>query len=356
MSGIEYTKDTGFSIDASGVTWQRKMMLFGDSLIDILNSIKLPQHGSRHPGNSLLRLTSSTCNEVGNLNGKCQALWEGTYTTSSSGFSYQNEKDPWELAAQNLTTTPFSIREAMTEYYDGFDHKKHDGAPTNTAGDAFEIEQELFGTEYSFIFCVKAKNKEPELNRKPLLNSREIRIAGVSFEAYDALLMPMQYRHIKDSDSKGRERSYYEISVTIKEHPHGWLRTLENVGVLARPAKDEPSEPIYRYTPWVSENLAENIKVKPKFGTLANVIEAKHKYANIISPDGNKAGGDAATKYWNAWQELPYQEVTEPMYLDQDGCLEEEGYANNLFGAEVNFYEYDSADFSQYGLPDKKEG
>ena len=161
MAGIEYTKDTGFSVDASGhVTWQRKMMLFGDSLIDILNSIELPQHGSRHPGNSLLRLTSSTCNEVGNLNGKCQALWEGTYTTSASGFSYRNEKDPWDLAAQNLTSTPFSIREAMTEYYDGFDHKKHDGAPTNTAGDAFEIEQELFGTEYSFIFCEKAKKYE----------------------------------------------------------------------------------------------------------------------------------------------------------------------------------------------------
>lgn len=354
MAGIEYVKDAGFTIDANGVTLQRRMMLFGNSLQDILSGVTLPQYGSRHPNNSRLRLTSSTCNEVGNLNGKCQALWEGSYTTSSASFTSNSEKDPWELAAQNLSAISFSIREAMTEYWnEELEHIEH--PLRNTANDLIEMEQELYGKEYSFVFCQRAKSTPPAVNDAPLLNSSKIKVAGVTIEQYRGLLLPISFRHIKDTDSKGNERSYYEISVTIKEHPRGWLRTLENIGVLARPAKDEPSEPIYRYTPWVSENLAENIKVKPKIGTLANVIEAKHKYANIISPDGNKAGGDAATKYWNAWQELPYSEVTEPMYLDADGLIDTAALVDGTKGQQKKFYEYAAANWSQFNLPSNKE-
>ena len=205
------------------------------------------------------------------------------------------------------------------------------------------------------VFCLKAKGqKEPTRNEQPVLNSSKIRVAGVTLEPYEGLLMPMQCRLVTDEDKNGEERSYYEINVTIRRHPKGWLKYVENVGTMARFKKSDGTltvaMPIYRYYKWTSKDEVLNLKQPPVLGNIHDVYAARSVYAELLFP-----GKSNTAEYWNAWQKPPYEEVKEPLYLAADGTIDEAALADASKGLQMRYFIATPASWKQYELPDKKE-
>lgn len=362
---LDYDITENLEMSGGSYTVTRRKMVIGDSIEQIFASNVLPKWGTRHPKMSMMRLESSSCSQVGDLGGKCQALWTGTYSSVSSSVNNSNEKDPWELGATGFSRDVFNIEAAINGYY-VFKRDKNSikpipraGSLRNSAGSVVEGTEELYGEVYSFTFCLKERNgKEPTANRYPCINSKQIKVAGVTFDAYEALLMPITYRHVLDEDSQGKERSYFELSVQIKTHPRSWLSKMENMGTMARFARAESAgggltEPmaIYKYFPWKKNDESDKIKTQPVFGSINHVVAAKHVYASAVNPKSKDA------TYWNAWKELPYEEMKEPMPLNADGTLNLQAIANP---DKATYYtlEYTTlniGDWSGYNLPKTRE-
>ena len=353
MVTIQRDKTENLSMAGGIYTVMRKRLVEAESVIEIYSSGVLPKYGDRHPSLSRFRLSDFSCTEIGNLNNKIQVLWEGTYTSRAADF---NDKDPWELDAHDFNAQSFSVTESMDGYYALIDGQLEfiRGAVKNTAGNAFEITHDAGGSEYNFVFCQKAKGqKEPNRNTAPLLNNATVKVAGITFEPYTGLLKPIQCRLVNDTDRAGNERSYYECSVTIQHLPKGWMKYAENVGTLARFKKNgkltEPM-PIYRYYKWTSKDKLTNLQTAPSYGCITDVYEARNKYANVMYP-----GKETSAEYWNAWQELPYEEVREPMYLAEDGTLDLEALKDGSKGLRVPYFDVSPASWKQFDLPSKKE-
>ena len=288
------------------------------------------------------------------MSGKVQMLWSGTYTSSAADF---NDKEPWELDAHDYSSQRFSESATLSGFDTLVDNKvKHYRGPLrNTAGTPFEITDNIYGEEITFVFCLKAKGqKEPTRNEQPVLNSSKIRVAGVTLEPYEGLLMPMQCRLVTDEDKNGEERSYYEINVTIRRHPKGWLKYVENVGTMARFKKSDGTltvaMPIYRYYKWTSKDEVLNLKQPPVLGNIHDVYAARSVYAELLFP-----GKSNTAEYWNAWQKPPYEEVKEPLYLAADGTIDEAALADASKGLQMRYFIATPASWKQYELPDKKE-
>ena len=351
---IQRDKTENLSMSGGVYSVTRKRLVEGKSIAEIYASGVLPKYGDRHPSLSRFRLSDFSCSEIGNANSKIQVLFEGTYTSSAADF---NDKEPWELDAHEFSRQPFTVTESMSGYYALVNNKLKwfNGTVKNTAGNALEITHDVCGTEYTFVFCQKAKGqKEPNVNMQPILNDSKIKVAGVTFEPYTGLLKPIQYRLVNDEDKNGEPRSYYELSVAIQYLPKGWLRRAENVGTLARFRKSEGTltepVPIYRFYKWTSKNKVQNVKTPPSYGCISDVYEARNAYANLMYPNQ-----ETSAEYWNAWQELPYEEVREPLYLAKDGTIDLEALKDGSKGLQVPYFETSPANWKQYDMPSKKE-
>ena len=351
---IAYDKTENLSMSGGVYTVQRRRLIEGESTEEICQSGLLPKHGDRHPSLSRFRLSDFDCSEVGNGQGNIQVVWSGTYTSSAADF---NDKEPWELDAHEFTSQPFSSTETINGYYTIVDGKtkKVNGYLKNTAGCALEVTHDVYGREYHFVFCVKAKGqREPNVNEQPILNDSTIKVAGITFEPYQGLLKPIQYKLVTDEDKDGNERSYYELEVVILKHPGGWMRKAENVGTMARfklsnGSLSEPL-PIYRYYKWTSKDKIQNLKTKPSLGSITDVYAARTNYANLMFPEQ-----ETSAEYWNAWQELPYEEVKEPLYLATDGTIDLAALKDASKGLQVEYLETSPASWKQYDLPSKRE-
>ena len=86
------------------------------------------------------------------------------------------------------------------------------------------------------------------------------------------------------------------------------------------------------------------------FGSINHVVAAKHVYATAVTKTMDAT-------YWNAWKELPYEEMKEPMPLNADGTLNLQAIANP---DKATYYtlEYTTlniGDWSGYNLPKTRE-
>jgi hypothetical protein len=94
----------------------------------------------------------------------------------------------------------------------------------------------------------------------------------------------------------------------------------------------------------------QNVKILPSYGCISDVYEARNTYANLMYPNQ-----ETSAEYWNAWQELPYEEVKEPLYLAKDGTLDLEALKDGSKGLQVPYFDVSPASWKQYDLPTKKE-
>ena len=328
-------------------TIECEMQVEADSIAEAVAAKNIPQVGSRLPNNVRLRLISRKFDPVGNLGRKVQISVNLTYSDESDADSLEEDadKEPWELGAQNVqvsySTEPIPLKNGYLLEGDLIQLR-------NTAGRQLLLEGYNTIRQISFIFCVKArKTGEAPINDSEIINSKTETVAGYTFEPYQAKLMPMNATFVPETDDNGNTtRSYWQIEAVIMENKRSWLREALNVGTMAKFSADKPSQPIYQYTPWEHEDDTQNIITKPKFGSIDDVIAAKLKYSNLF----------AASDKQSRFDMLPYQEITEPLPLTQDGKVDEQALIdpeNNPY-FKIPFFETKPASWSQWGLPKKR--
>jgi hypothetical protein len=87
------------------------------------------------------------------------------------------------------------------------------------------------------------------------------------------------------------------------------------------------------------------LQTTPQYGSIAEVIAAKRRYAELGANDEEKK---------QLFNDLPYEEMTEPMPLDENGNIDVRGLLNNSYQSIV-VCEYDFSDFTTYDLPKNRE-
>lgn len=333
--------------DGNATTIECELIAEADSISDLIASGIVPHYGTRHPNNARLRMVQSSFEPVGNIGRKMQISVKLTYTDESNAatLAADADKDPWDLDAQNVHVT-YTTETTPIKY--GY---RTDGSLRqlkNSAGSRLLIEGQRTIRQISFMFCVKAKKSgEAPINDKEIINSRTETVAGYTFEPYTAKLMPMNATFINEVDEDGKDkRSYWQIEAVILENKHSWQRQALNVGTMAKFSPEKPAQPIYQYTPWSSTDDSVNLKEKPKFGSIDDVIAAKFSYSKLFADSEKQSRFDM----------LPYQEITEPLPLLPDGTVYEQALIdpeNNQYYV-VSYFETKPASWSQWNLPRKR--
>lgn len=339
------SKDLGFSYSSDEKAFSRQILLEGNNLMEIFKSNIIPKVGARHPDNTALRLISCDCQPVGNLHGKVQAMASLSY---SSVYNENTDEDPWNLGAQNVSIT-FNTETAP--FLSGFDLQGNEKQVLNSAGCRITAETSRYIKTISFMFCVKAKSSgDMPVNDYPVINKDAVKVAGFNIKAGVGLLMPMTGNFVTEYDESTGEvkRKYWEIQATIQCNQNGWAKRFLDVGTMALfPDEDNSNlpKPIYQFTPWDSTDENDNAKKQPVFGSIKSVIEAKNRYAKKFSEDEKQ----------KKWDELPYQEVTEPLPLN-NGQLYADAMKDPVANPykEIVLYERMPESWSKWNLPSKR--
>lgn len=356
---VDYAEDIEIHTSSDGTEIVREKGISAGSVTEIIQGNLIPGYGTRHPVFNNFRLMSGSITRTGNDKGKWQGFWRGTYSSKTTLNMSHIETDPWELGAHEYSVEPFPIEIPMVGGYteDG-EYKRL----LNTAGCILQRQQTIYGYAHKFIYCIKDTNgKQPTFAAMAMVNSTSCQIAGEYFEEFTSLLLPpsVNYR-VEYNDNGNVKRKYWEIAVEIRVHPISWQTETLNVGTMAKFAdKDgninDTPEQIFQYTPWVGgkeEDKEGNFKMKPVYGSIRDVVQAKHNYAIAES------GGIKNDKYYNAYKELPWAEVTEPLPLRLDGTVYTEAMEdpeNNEYYV-IALYDAELGDFGMYGFPKKREG
>ena len=327
-------EDSSFNVDAHGVTTlNRTMIVEAESLMEIATSNVIPQRGARHPDNTAFYLDTIDISPIGNKNRKIQARASLVYNNSAELLKEFHE-DPWDLGAQNFNS---SYQPVTIPFISGYNENGDIIQNINSAGCRIAAETNKFIREITFTYCVKGRaNRDFEGAEEPVINKKTTKVAGVSIKAMTGLLLPQNATFITEYEETGDKikRQYWEVSTTIQINKDGWSKDELDVGTMAF-FKDRSGNivkkprNIFSYTPWTSKDSSENLSISPKFGPIEDVISAKKTYAFSVSGydpySGNPAPSEEAPQiYQQAFDEMPYSEVTEPLPLTREGLLYEE--------------------------------
>ncbi len=362
-------RDQGMQVDSNGTTtFTREIQLEGDTLMEIGTSPLLPQKGARHPENVVFYLDSVQLTPNGNRNRKAQVLATLTYNNSieNANISITSETDPWELGAQNLVSSTQTVAKPLLS---GLNKAGETIQNLNSAGCRIVAETTETVRVIGFTYCVRYKDKDAPLNDNAIINMTAERVAGIDIPAYQGKLLPMTASYIVEyrENSDRVRRRYWNISAEIHIKKSGWSLKELNVGTMAF-FKDKDGavvrkpRNIYRYTPWASWDPSVNLGKSPEFGSLEDVIAAKNYYAVAVmvhktqNPAWTMAGETDVNNlsfYNQAWNDLPFEEVTEPMPLRADGTLYMEAIidpVNNPY-LEIDIYDADIGSWDGYNIP-----
>lgn len=305
-------QDRKASVDSDGVvTLTRYMQFEADDISDIPLSNLLPVPGSSHPTNVEYRLKSVDDISInGNKDRRVQALAQLTYVKGRSRIvvpgSGSGARDPWDLGAQNVSLGHVDVQRPMLF---GLDRDGDRVKCVNTAGCVIDAEWTDTITELAFTFYSR---RQPKVARNAIINSSQETVAGFTIGKWMGKLYPMSETLIIDYDSDGSEtRRYWQVDVRIQVNYNTWELELLNVGTMAR--FDDKLGNIYRYTPWTSSDASSNMNIEPKYGSIDDVMKAQKEYMDKT--------GETSTR-------IPYEEITEPMPLDEDGGLDENAIKN----------------------------
>ena len=345
-------EDKRISIDKSGkMTIRREIIYDADSIDELAMSTALPRENTRHPKLTALYLESLDVDPIGNENRRVQARATLNYVSSvqNSGVMHFGG-DPWELGAQNVT---LSFIESPKQLIYGYnDYGDSILACLNSAGCRILAEATESIAVLSFTYSAKTKiDQGPVSTYGTLLNKNFERVAGFNIQPFKGKLMPITANYIVEYNEDGTKikRRYWNYNVQIQMKTTKWVTQLLNVGTMAKfKAKGSDGteylkmypENIYKYTPWTSANMTENMKIAPKFGSIDDVIQAMQTYW-------------AAT---GSNDKIPYEEITEPMPLRLDGSLYDEALAypaTNPYNT-INFYQELPYSWSQYNMPEER--
>lgn len=359
-------EDRGAEVGSDfSTTFTHVIQYEAENLMEIMSSRLLPQRGSRHPQNTAYFLDTIQVQPNGNKGRKIQALATLTYTNSTEMTRYFSG-DPWDLGAQNFTSNYQTISKPFLEGYD------KDGKKIQNLNSAnCRILAETSGTirEITFTYCTKVRiNKDVVTNQNPIINKKTEKVAGIDIPKMTGLLLPISAVYIAEYGAEEElEREYWELTATIQINPEGWDKKELNVGTMCYFKNSEGAivkvpQNIYSYTPWKSVDPELKMKTEKKFGNIDDVIKAKDEYAKIyVEYKKQQQGADITEKdeegyRVNAWNDLPFEEVTEPMPLRDDGTLYEEALSDPVtYPYKIkSIYEYVIGSWNEFDLPDKR--
>lgn len=297
---------TSFSVDQDGKgTLKVIYQVEGDSLADIVKSTDVfPKLNSEHDEIQGVYLNSVDISPNGNLDRKVQALATLTYGEKADEHTAGGSGgEPGTTYHTGITSINISYNESTRPLMEAYAANGKKYQLLNSAGCRIEAET----TEMIMNLTVNYRTHNlPQLLTNPIINKTDEKIAGFTVSAYTGKLMP-----ISVSYSTEDEVSFYECSLQVLVHPRSWEIQFLNVGTMCY-WKDssgniikQPAN-IYRYTPWTSAEMTDNMKIQPKYGSIDDVIAAQKAYWNAVGDKNEK---------------IPYEEVTEPMPLERDGTL-----------------------------------
>ena len=359
---IKANEDRQLQTSAGGVTTMTRVMLVeADNLMEIATSTKIPKRGSRHPQNTAFYLDTIEVIPNGNANRRVQALATLTYNNSSELLKEFNE-EPWELGAQNFDSHYISTQVPFITGYDAAGNRIQN---LNSAKCRIAAETTAYIREITFMYCVKASgSRDFDGATQAIVNKSSVKVAGITIEPLTGLLLPQGASFITEYEEAGDEikRQYWEVQTTIQINENGWAKNELDIGTMAF-FKDGSGKiipiprNIYSYTPWMSKDQSQNMKTTPKFGSIDDVIAAKNAYAKVVSgydPSSSKKPTDQQMQqYQQAWDALPFSEITEQMPLRTDGTLYEEALSNPTEYPynEIQIYDTLISSWNKFDLP-----
>lgn len=327
---ISSIEDTGMSMSASGWTRTRQKIVAGSSWEELYRGGVFPQYGSRHPDNTLFRLTSANISPVGNEGRGVQVLWEGTYTTNQTEFA-ETDDDPWDLDAQEVTVNSTTEQVVMKG---GYDDNGNWRSLVNSAGCAIIAETTIPITELSFIYAAKADSRdEAPVNTSGLINYKKEKVAGYDIPAKCGMLLPISATYITEYDelNPGEElRRYWELAVTIRINERTWKQSFLDVGTMALFGTKTVPEPIFQF--YETPNTAT-----PTFGCIDDALKVKKAWKTRYPDD---------TFSWT--------EITDPLPL-LNGRIHTAALGNtqNRYN-EIRLFESKPVSWNKYDLPRKR--
>lgn len=331
-----FTRSMGFTFDPAR-----------DTVVDLMQSNFYPQAGSVHPIYTQWTLDNvSAIDVVRSPEGRDEMWLTGKYVRGgrSGGASQQKDVPPWKLGAQNFQS---AVEQQQTkQVLQLFSKDQNKWIPyVNTAGCRLIRMRNETIRVISFDMNYEYKGKLRVKNAWERLNGDSVKVCSVSIPAYCGKLMPMSssLHTVYENDGKTVKWKYETVHVTIKINQHTWIIEDLNVGRLAKFPVEEGGDqtmlaPIFQYTPWLSKDPAANAKIKPRFGSIDNVVAAQKAYET--------ATGDKSTK-------IPFSQVDEDLPLNKNGGIYQEAIndpENNPY-LTISGYETEGESWNKYDLP-----
>lgn len=334
-------------LDSDGYRVITKKFVFrgniGETLTtaDVLTNAQFPQRHSALSENPVFKMDTATVSRDGEIPPTFTATARYTTRESSStdrdGNAINSDTPPWKLPVTDLTVSFPEIKEPFDYALD--DDGEAKTPVVNSAGDRILMETTRHLVQYQFSYNVRLKRANATF-LQDVVNKDAEKILGIAIAPKTALLKPVEWRKLVTMDNSGKIKwEYWQLNVSFMVNTRGWWRRALNVGTRAK-FKQEMSEPIYQYYPWTSKDPAAQMTVKPTFGSIADVIQARRTYADN--------GGN--------FSDLPYNEVSEPLPLTQDGKVYLDAIMNPAENRylEWRFREYPEVSWAVLDLPKER--
>lgn len=292
-----------------------------DTDADLLESVFYPQIGAAHRD-----YPSYTCESIsapiyqdalaGSPAGKKIYVLEATYKKSVSSITLgiaKSRKKPWELGVQNVR---FGTETVEIPWSNGYDDK---GLPTEmktTAGTPLMTTKTMYLKTIEYDKSYKYNGKKTHTTDDHSYNKNEVTICGVKILPECGKRFPVESQIFTEYKSNGDIDYQYETChYKIVVHPSSWYSWILNVSTLALWPKERGGSAtgnlylgaIYKYTPWTSKNSETNASTEPQYGSIEHVKKAQADYWAVV---GSKT------------EQIPWEEVTEPMPLKANGTLD----------------------------------
>ncbi len=325
----------------------------GDTQMDLANSPLLPELNDVHPDYAGWRAESIGKPEY--FDNPRRYIIDATYAYNSNITSslsdYKKDAKPWDEPYSNIQISTYDKEISVQQWFDG---ETDEPKPIeNGAGDAIPMTDTVSMIRISFSKNYKSKKNKLKFDipASYSYNSSDIKIFGIEIKAYCGKLLPFTIdKHIV-VDGSGKEKYVYDtVNYTIEVAPYnedlklyGWKKVFLNVGTRAKFENKDGVKHIsriykYRYLP--SYNKATY------FTDLANAKELYGSLEDLIA--ARKAFLDSSKEATSSM--FPYEEITEPMPLNEDGTLDLDALISKRYKT-VSGYMKKGESWTRYNLP-----
>lgn len=344
------TKFTGIGSD--GKRTAKRIMIFsyesGDDTMTLGESALLPSINDLHP-----TYTAWAVQDIGEpefFDTPRRFKVEITYVLQTMPYSgvwfKSRNKKPWELGAQDFQQSTYDIERPLLTIFRPANMASYTddayGAITgtidllNTAGDRIIATEQIPVKRLSFKLHYRhTSGSSAPVNDAYSYNSLQIKVCNITIPPYAGKLLPFTttLNTVYKADGTTVDYQYDTAQITIDILiGDTWKKEFLNVGTQAVFA-DGSKGALFRYHLLSGPNdmpSADNVE----YGSWEDVVKQRQIYLG--------AGGKGAN--------FPYEEMTEPFPLDQDGAFDLAAFEDKEY-LKVRGYPKEGEDWSRFNFP-----